>query len=902
MLKLPSFFVLKLETARLKEKNYQIDINLNEARKNGEVVRLSDSELLRAIQRIKGIELSQELLDSLLKEKLYLSRRQNSPENRKKIQEVSDKLDEILYEKDIVVLKISDTRHYKKVIERGLKINGIIFRRLLCGAGHARRSSALFASELVWDKLNDFLNCGRKQDEKIATSKFNAYLALASSSSHKVSTPIFAVLPDYEIQRKMIVDWFISRGDDIDPTFEEKEIEQTVNVFDGQGLVSVSQAQTWMADLELSYLPSSFLFRAPFAKGLLVVLDFHLFAKENGITKITDIYGVEHYIDDIECILSESQFKMANFYDNLNEYNKSCKERNFSWGISRVAPHQDKDTIGSTYQYIQSLDIKDEEISEICEPTFKWLTSISGLNWKDVLIFLLGELNSFDEKDFQSADYLAKAIMLEPDVLKDQYFRKKMLRFINKKIREFYVGTLKIPGHYSFLISDPIAQCQHFLGLDITGILKKGMAFSSYWNKKNVNRVSIFRSPTTFRSEHFSIDFQFDKSTEMWYNYLESGVVINIFDDWPLRMAGCDFDGDLVLTTPNFVNNHYNNLRIPTYEREKAEKKIINEDSLWETDILSFRTRIGLITNFSTTFFSLLPTLESEEEKNILVNRLKISNTLQGREIDRAKGIQTFPIPEWDKWKKAGPDAELHNKLLCNRRPYFMKYIYSHYRKKYKHHWDSWDNVCNVRLGYSLEILLKKEDLSETEEKIKDEFYQRSPLIDSNSTMNLLCHYAEGKIKELKETAKKTVFNHKIYMDESIPIDEAKLHKMNLLFAKWSAFQRNRHDKPFENDDSDDEVFQSKDEYIKVLEREAYYISNNLKELTNLIVKVCYELHPASSKEFAWKLFEGSGIIENLKERCRGFISVPLLDDSGSYEYLGRKYRIENIVLGESDV
>ena len=900
MKKLQGFCVLKLATERLKNSNYKINISLDEARRNGEVIRLGDSEMLRAILRIKGIKFSQESLDLLLKEKLHLSRKQNNPENRKKIREISEKIDGILFCDLIFVLKVSDVRHYKRAAEQGIIINGVKFFRILSSAGHARRSSAIFAAETIWNELNDFLNCGRKQDKIVGLSKYNAYKALASSASLPVSSPTFVVVPDCVITKKMVVDWFVAH-DDNDPTFEERETEQSVNVFDGQGLLSVAQAQVWATDLGIdNYLPSEYLFRAPFAKGLLVVADFHSFARERGITKITDVYGIDHLIDDIECILSESQFKMVEFYDNINEYNVACKENHFSWGISRVSPKQDKDSIGSTYQYIQSLNIKNEEISEICEFTYGWLESVSGLNWKNVLIFLLGELNSFGDNDFKSADYLAKSIMLEPDVLKDQYFRKRLFRFINKKIKEFYIGTLKISGNYEFLICDPIAQCEHALGLPVKGILEKGKAYSKYWNGKKVDRVSVFRSPTTFQSEHFAIDFQLDKSTELWYHYLESGIVVNIYSDWPLRLAGCDFDGDLVLTTTAFVNNHFNNLNIPLYEREKAEKKAIDEKKLWGTDILSFKSKIGLITNFSTTLFSLAPTLTDEKEKEILMSRLKTLNVSQGAEIDRAKGIQSYPVPEWDKWQKDGLDADIHNKLICNRRPYFMKYVYPRYNKKYKHHLNAWDNVCNVRLGFSLETLLSKTDLTETEERIKKEFQERSPLIDSSSTMNLLCHYAESKIKQLKLDSKKTDFDYRIYMSPDIAVDESKLHKIDILYKKFIAYQRNSHDRPQDELDESDDEFPTSDEYIHVLEQEAYHISNNLAELTNLLVTLCYRDHGENSKEFCWRMFNGAGIINNLITRCNGYFNVPVLDSENSedsFEYLGKKFRLETIVL-----
>ena len=269
------------------------------------------------------------------------------------------------------------------------------------------------------------------------------------------------------------------------------------------------------------------------------------------------------------------------------------------------------------------------------------------------------------------------------------------------------------------------------------------------------------------------------------------------------------------------------------------------------------------------------------------------------KKMANTTGIQTYPVPEWDKWQKDGVNAELNNKLICNRRPYFMKYVYSRYAKKYKHHWNAYENVCEVRLGFSLETLLAKDEVTGMEQKIREEFYERSPLINSNSIMNLLCHYAENKIKELKFDSKKTNFDYRVYMNPNFPVDENKLDKISLLLGKWQAFQRNSHDRPM--DEFDEEEIQSKDEYIKVLEREAYAISNNLSELTNLLIILCYEKNGENSKDFAWRMFDAKGIIDNLIERSNGFIQVPIVDESGSYEYLGKRFIIRNVVLENDD-
>jgi hypothetical protein len=107
----------------------------------------------------------------------------------------------------------------------------------------------------------------------------------------------------------------------------------------------------------------------------------------------------------------------------------------------------------------------------------------------------------------------------------------------------------------------------------------------------------------------------------------------------------------------------------------------------------------------------------------------------------------------------------------------------------------------------------------------------------------------------------------------------------------------NRYDKVSEIE-SEDEISNA-DDFVQLIEREAYNISNNLSELTNLLVELCYGRHGENSKEFCWKMFNARGILENLYHRYNGFIQVPILDESGSHEYLGKRYSLTSVVLGE---
>ena len=61
-----------------------------------------------------------------------------------------------------------------------------------------------------------------------------------------------------------------------DPIIEEQEMEIEANAFDGSGLMTPQYAGQIAKDLDMDYIPSSAIIRAPFMKGLLVTFDLYI--------------------------------------------------------------------------------------------------------------------------------------------------------------------------------------------------------------------------------------------------------------------------------------------------------------------------------------------------------------------------------------------------------------------------------------------------------------------------------------------------------------------------------------------------------------------------------------------------------------------------------------------------
>jgi hypothetical protein len=129
-----------------------------------------------------------------------------------------------------------------------------------------------------------------------------------------------------------------------------------------------------------------------------------------------------------------------------------------------------------------------------------------------------------------------------------------------------------------------------------------------------------------------------------------------------------------------------------------------------------------------------------------------------------------------------------------------------------------------------------------------------------------------------------------------IEFDKVKFKQLYNLYKEYKSEKRN-----FSNikNEKGNEIYKTLDQYNKYIRQKAYMISNNIQELANLAVTICYEIHPSDSKHFAWGIF-GEGIIKNIEENKQDICYVPILDEHGALEYLGNHYSMREINVREN--
>lgn len=940
---------MKFSSNRLEKFGYHLKrilgnsgTNIRDIRSNKELIALGDNQALRTIRSIRYernpdiIQYNPNVLEELYMQKKQLKKLVFTESVKKEISIINNKIDEMLFMPEYVSVVIDDIAHYRKIIKDGLYINGFKYVRLMCSAGQARVNTVILIREDYEEELKKRLKCGAK-NVKITKNKYNAYFALSSSSTYLIPKPNVYLINDCEIEMEKKVDW-ISKI----PTEEKTKLSNNervteefktlvFNLFDGCGAVSVEFAKRVAEELGLDYIPAAFCIRCAYVKGMVFVIDFKQYAKEHNIEYVTDMYGNQRKIEDMDMILTKSQFKLYNAYDSMDDYDRLCEENGIFWGVTKVTPKIDDCHFRSNYQFCQAIDLmNDDDVAELCQPTVEWLSNVANDDVYYSLLYLLGNICDKTDIDYNdilnlTSDNICRALILNHQMINDEYIKQTIIFSINKKIRESYLGKLILDGNFSVMIPDMYAFMQHAFGHEVTGALNEFEHYSHFWNEREKKEVVAMRSPLTWRSEVNKLTLIKNELTQKWFKYLTSGIVYNVWGCDCIIHADSDFDGDIVATTDNpvFLKCRYDNLPI-TYNKSTVDKEYINEEELYLADIQSFNSTIGQITNISTSFYEVLAKYEGKPEyaaeQAEILERLKLIRKSQGDSIDKAKGIKIEPMPlHWTKCVTKLPKGEtiehmdFCNEIVADRKPYFFRYLYSKENAKYLQYLEKADSFTTTKFDKTVQELLESDPSTLSYDEyyyLENEFKRYVPLIDNNGRMNRICHYMERNLKEIKRNSSQHTPKEVLdlmYANSERAFTERHVELMNNFYLRYKNDKKKQKLTSEEETKASGNIVGNFNQYCSTLRKEITTtfekdlhdctVNEAASYITDLALYVSYELYPSRTKTFVWDLF-GNQIVEHIKSKNESPVMIPVHDeDSGTLTYLGKKYKLLEVNL-----
>lgn len=924
--KLPQY-IYKINSTLLETNNWNLTLPLSRARKiPGLVVSLADSQILSWINELNGTEDYDIQAKDIKRQLKDVKKQPSSRENKLKISNLYEQLYRLQFKQDYVTVVMDKKSHYDRA-NKGFYINGMLYKRLICTTNGVKTSSVVYVSDNLHDELKKRIENGKNNDVKLVPAKLGAYEALAASASLPVSWPKdkYAKIPGGIIVVHDCYTKFKTDLINIDTSDKTKEPvvkffpnEEVINdCSDGCSMMLPSLSRRWNGELNKDYnnTMSGCNLRCAWTKGMTFTFDFIKFAEEIvGASEdnqdkyiITDVWGDKRDIRDAELILTESQLKLWNCYGSWEDYYNKCLENKYTIRVAKTAPHECDDIRQLNYQFIQSLELDDDDIGELIAPTVNEIKDIMGLDPNRSIVYLCGK--GLDDKTVRYADPCAKALMIDKETIKDPYIRSKIKKMINKRIRDAKIGVLDVRGNFQILSGDLYALCENMFGMEPRGLLKAGEIYSKYWSDNGVDRVLCFRAPMSNAHSIVAQNISYSNNAKEWFKYIDTCVVVNAWDSMPMALNGFDFDGDLLFTTNNApLMRRQTNLPALNCIQHKAKKKITIEEDVVKANKQGFGSKIGSITNRITAITSLMANYEPGSiEYEILKYRTQCGQALQQEEIDKAKGIIPTPMPlHWyiDKENviKEEDNDEIRakkalNHLLCaSKKPYFFAYNYQSLKAEYDEIMQNINSKLVNMFKKTYKEMKNSTNLTENEQKMLDLCTKRINLDLSPSTMNRICWAVEDNFDGV-DLFNDVDFDYSIYKS-NVDYSIITYNQIKDLCKDYLKKLRQINKKRVIEDQDDEEYYADKEQMIMLLSEKCEKVCSNNKELCDILLDLCYI--EGLNKNIVWNICSNT-IVDNLLAKNNFLLTYPEKSNNGDFDCCGYSFINKTIKIGDDN-
>ena len=576
----------------------------------------------------------------------------------------------------------------------------IHYKMLYRSTGKAKKGSCMFISERLYDKAKNFLYMGIKlPDKNPKIVEISAYAPLVSSGivgKVKINPKNILILKD--------VDRFFKTNVISVETNEEKhcyakhidnyELKNTL--FDGQALIDSSIFPEWGNGYIL--LRHHFCKMAAFNTNIQKFFRDY-FGDDYYTATVKDMFGVEHYVKDIELITTDNAMKWLKFNKTYDYWCKWVYDNGCQFGIVKTA-HQSK--LGNnqkmSYQMVNSLDekIMPEVVKESVEYVEKLKTDHS------VFLDYLKKNANF------SNDYDVLVALCEhnSEFYRSSYFRNRKKDIIKTYVLNLKSGKIIQNAENLTVVGSPYAMLlyaatgdENFVDNDITFCHEDNtiQCFTERFN--NDEYLAFFRSPFNSKNNLLYLHNIYDDIFYKYFNFGKQVIAINMNGtDAQDRANGMDMDSDFGFTTnhpsiveharvcyldyPTIVNN------IP--KESNSYKNTMDDYAKIDNGLAKSQTDIGESSNLAQISQTYACNFNDQKYQDYVC----ILSVLAQVAIDNAK--RRFDIDLTDEIKTIKEDMD----IKIHKYPSFWKIIKKGFNKK---------NIniylkCPMNYLYSLDI------------------------------------------------------------------------------------------------------------------------------------------------------------------------------------------------------
>jgi len=479
----------------------------------------------------------------------------------------------------------------------------------------------------------------------------------------------------------------------------EKKADVEVTCFDGEGLISPRFAAQIDRVLCGGHVHTSFQIRLPYVKGMLHQVDFHTFLTDCGTRTVTDLWGAEHRVKDVDIILTRSMCKglgwmaecgmsWADYWDAF----RRCRHALYITNVSKEKPEQFTEL---NYQFLTTVSVRADEFRPADLPdgwdhspeedNRHWLTKQTELAYynfraneqfrRDYFLRAL-DGHHFWERKKSREYYLAAVLKKNPQFIAEPVYTQTLDGMAEHIVKNYAVGRLIVAGDNRYLSGDLLDFLVMLLDAQQVRTKRERTFFAAALsNVRNFPQGAVYapgavysqaevctllRNPHIARNEEIQLSCYDDKNNmrQFYFHQLTDVVMVNANMLAAERLGGADYDGDMVKTIADPIINacvrrNYDIARFEKYKSLENRENIpllmipaaeprIHSAHDWEArfEVVrdTFSSRVGQICNAALDRSIIAYNENSDdEERQRCREETELLAILTGLEIDSAK-------------------------------------------------------------------------------------------------------------------------------------------------------------------------------------------------------------------------------------------------------------------------
>ena len=427
----------------------------------------------------------------------------------------------------------------------------IHYKMLFRSTGKAKKGSCMFIRDKLYKKARNFLYMGIEPDDNNPMIvELSAYAPLVASGivgRIKINPKNILVLKD--VDRFFTTNVISVETDEkkhcVAKRIDNYELKNTL--FDGQALIDSSIFPNWGNGYIL--LRHHFCKMAAFNTNIQKFFKDY-FGDNYYSATVTDMFGVEHYVKDIELITTDNAMKWLKFNKSYDYWCEKVYENNCMFGIVKTA-HESK--LGSvqkmSYQMVNSLDI--DIMQDVVQESYDYVVE---LKTNDEVFLDYLKKNSNFSNDY---DVLVALCEYNPDFVRSEYFRKRKEFIIKAYVLNMKSGKLIQDADNLTLVGSPYAMLLYAatgseknVDKDNTFSFEKDTVQCYTERFDDGEYLALFRSPFNGKYNLVYAHNTYNDKFKKYFNFGKQIIAVNMIGtDVQDRANGCDMDSDFFYVT-----------------------------------------------------------------------------------------------------------------------------------------------------------------------------------------------------------------------------------------------------------------------------------------------------------------------------------------------------------------